>query len=305
MSEICGVVILNKPKGYTSQDAIRVLKGILKAEKVGHTGTLDPDATGVLPVCLGKATKIAELIMASDKVYLASLSFGMETDTQDATGKVLHRFDYSFNEEKVREAVASFVGELDQVPPMYSAIKHHGQKLYDLARQGIEVERETRKVTIHSLEIVSLSETSMTLRCHCSKGTYIRTLCEDIGKKLGYGACMTSLCREKNGPYSLEEAYTLEEVEQLVKNGQKEACIKDLKSLFQDLSVVHVPMEDAAYLDSGNFLTYPEEEVQGNIGDLCRMETPDGKLRALYRITETTTRKGKACKRLRAYKMFV
>lgn len=305
MSDITGVVILNKPKGYTSQDAIRVVRGILKAEKVGHTGTLDPDATGVLPVCVGKATKIAEMIMAADKVYKAHLVFGSETDTQDASGKVTRTFSYTYDEEAARKAALSFVGKLSQTPPMYSAIKHHGQKLYDLARAGVEIERPVREVEVYSLEVLDVDETGMTIRCHCSKGTYIRTLCEDIGKKLGYGAYMESLCREKTGPYSLEDAYTLEELEELAREGNTKACIQDLNSLFASLPVVRVPREDEAYLESGNYLTYPSEEVGGNIGDLCRMQTQDGRLLALYRISETARRGGKDCKRLRAYKMFI
>ena len=305
MSDITGVVILNKPKGYTSQDAIRVVKGILKAEKVGHTGTLDPDATGVLPVCVGKATKIAELIMAADKVYTAHLVFGSETDTQDASGKVVKTYSYTFDEKAAVEAALSFTGKITQLAPMYSAIKHHGQKLYDLARAGVEIERPERHVEIYSIDVLDVDEKGMTIRCHCSKGTYIRSLCEDIGKKLGYGAYMDALCREKTGPYSLEDSYTLEDLEKLAAKGKTDTCVQDLNTLFVSLPIVRVPKEDVAYLESGNYLTYPKENVEGQIGDICRMQTEDGRLLALYRISETAYRGGQECKRLRAYKMFI
>lgn len=300
---ITGVVNLYKEKGFTSQDAIHVLRGILKAEKIGHTGTLDPDATGVLPVCVGKATRVAEIITGADKAYRAEVAFGAETDTQDATGKVLRTFDYTFDEKAVREACASMVGTYDQIPPMYSAIKRNGQKLYDLARQGIEVERTPRKVTIHELVLTDVTPEGFTMDVKCSKGTYIRALCEDIGRKLGYGAYMRSLVRTASGPYRVEDAYTLKEIEAMVKNGETEKFLTDLNTLFADLKVVRVLPEEDCYLDSGNYLTYPVTMIDGEVGEPVRMQYSDGSLGALYRISEHLMKNGKPHTRLRAYKM--
>lgn len=304
-TKISGVVNLHKEKGYTSQDAIRVLKGILKADKVGHTGTLDPDATGVLPVCIGKATKVAEIITGADKKYRARLQFGAETDTQDASGNVLRTFTYTFDEEEVKKACASMIGTYGQVPPMYSALKKNGRKLYELARAGIEVEREPRNVTIHDLKILEMDETGLTMDVHCSKGTYIRSLCEDIGKKLGYGGYMQSLIRLSSGPYTLDKAYTLKEIETMVKAGQMERFLTDLNTLFEEYPVYRVIPKEDILLKSGNFLTYPCETIDGEDGSMVRMQLSDGYLAALYRVSEHLVLDDVPCVRLRAYKMFV
>lgn len=302
---INGVVNLNKEKGYTSQDAIRVLKGIMKADKVGHTGTLDPDATGVLPVCLGKATKIAELITGTEKAYRAEVAFGAETDTQDASGKVLKTFSYTLCEDDVRKACEEMTGEILQIPPMYSALKHNGQKLYDLARKGVEVERQPRPITIHEIRILEIHEDGMTIDVKCSKGTYIRTLCEDIGRKLGYGAHMKSLIRTASGPYKIEDAYTLKEIETMVKEGRTSEFLTDLTVMFEDLPSIRVLENEDLYLRSGNFLTYPSEEVKAEMGDPVRMHLSGGELAALYKVSEYLEIDGKAHTRLRAFKMFV
>lgn len=298
-----GVVIINKEKGYTSQDALRVVKGILQVPKVGHTGTLDPDATGVLPVCIGKATRIAEIIAGTDKEYLAKLVFGSETDTQDASGVVTKSCAYRFEQDKAKDAALSFIGSYLQTPPMYSAVKVNGRKLYKLARQGVTIERQARPVTIHDLIIESMDETGMTIRVVCSKGTYIRTLCEDIGRKTGYLAHMTALVRTRTGPYRLEEALTLKELESLVKEGKKDQVVTDLNTLFEDLPVWKVIPEEDIFLLNGNYLTYPADKVPGKIGDVWRMQTSDGHLAGLYKISQIL--EGGTMKRLRAYKMFV
>lgn len=303
--KINGVVNLNKEKGYTSQDAIRVLKGILKAEKVGHTGTLDPDATGVLPVCLGKATKIAELITGTEKAYRAEVAFGAETDTQDASGKVLKTFTYTVSEDDVRKACEEMTGEILQVPPMYSALKHNGQKLYDLARKGVEVERQARPITIHEIRILEIHEDGMTIDVRCSKGTYIRTLCEDLGRKLGYGAHMKSLIRTASGPYRIEDAYTLKEIEAMVQEGRTEEFLTDLSVMFEDLPMIRVIEKEDLFLRSGNFLTYPSGAVDGAMGDMVRMHLSSGELAALYRVSEFLEIDGVPHTRLRAFKMFV
>ena len=182
---INGIVNVYKEKGFTSFDVVAKMRGIFKQKKIGHTGTLDPDAEGVLPVCLGRATKVCDLLTDKDKEYETVLLLGVVTDTQDLTGEALERKEVNASEKEVKSAILSFVGEYMQVPPMYSALKVNGQKLCDLARKGVTVERKARPVTIHGIEILSVDLPEVRMRVHCSKGTYIRTLCQDIGEKLG------------------------------------------------------------------------------------------------------------------------
>ncbi len=217
-----GVFNIYKEAGWTSFDVVAKLRGILKIRKVGHTGTLDPDATGVLPVCVGKATKLAAALTDSGKEYVAVMLLGRETDTQDAGGTVLREAEPETDPEKVREAVLGFTGGYDQVPPMYSAKKVDGKKLVDLARRGIEVERPPRRVEIPSIEIEEMRLPRVRMRIRCSKGTYIRTLCHDIGRRLGCGACMESLVRTAAGDFRIEDAVTLGELEKLRDEGRLE-----------------------------------------------------------------------------------
>ena len=190
-----GILNIYKEAGFTSHDVVAKLRGILKQKKIGHTGTLDPDAEGVLPVCVGNATKLCGLLTDKEKTYEAVLLLGQETDTQDLSGKVLRKAEVTVSEEAVREAILSFQGNYDQIPPMYSALKINGRKLYELAREGKEVERKPRKVTLREISIswIELPEVSFTVTC--SSGTYIRTLCHDIGEKLGCSGCMKTLLR--------------------------------------------------------------------------------------------------------------
>lgn len=217
---INGIINIYKEKGYTSHDVIAKLRGILKQKKIGHTGTLDPNATGVLPVCLGNATKLCDLITDKDKTYKAVMKLGIVTDTQDITGKILHENKVDVTYEEIRQCIMEFVGESMQLPPMYSALKVNGKKLYELARQGKEIERKKRKITINSILIsnIDIVENRIEFVVECSKGTYIRTLCNDIGEKLKCGAVMEDLVRIKVGRFSLEESITLSEVEKLIKN---------------------------------------------------------------------------------------
>ncbi len=217
---ITGIVNVYKEKGYTSFDVVACMRGILKTKKIGHTGTLDPDAQGVLPVCIGKATKVCDLLTDRDKEYEAVMLLGVETDTQDATGAVVARRAVTVQEDAVREALRGFLGEQMQVPPMYSALKQNGKKLCDLARAGVTVERKPRPVCIHEMEILDMQLPRVRFRVRCSKGTYIRTLCSDVGERLGCGACMESLLRTQASGFRLEEALRLAEIEKLV---QKEA----------------------------------------------------------------------------------
>lgn len=208
-----GVINIYKEAGWTSFDVVAKMRGILKIKKIGHTGTLDPAATGVLPVCIGKGTKKVESFMADDKVYRAVMLLGVTTDSQDMTGEVLTHREVDVGETVVRDAVQSFVGGYDQLPPMYSAKKVGGKKLVDLARKGVEVERKPRFVNIMDIDIETMELPRVTMTVTCSKGTYIRTLCHDIGQKLGCGAAMESLVRTRVGRFRLEDAITLEQLE--------------------------------------------------------------------------------------------
>lgn len=219
---ISGIINVYKEKGYTSHDVVAKLRRILKQKKIGHTGTLDPDAEGVLPVCLGKATRVCDMLTEKDKVYEAVLLFGKKTDTQDTTGNVLEEKEVACTEEQVREVVKSFVGTYAQIPPMYSALKVNGKKLCDLARAGIEVGRKPREVTIFSIDIEEIELPRVKMLVHCSKGTYIRTLCHDIGAKLGCGGCMESLLRTKVAQFTLEHSLRLNEIEEKVQKLRQE-----------------------------------------------------------------------------------
>lgn len=212
-----GVININKPLGMTSHDVVSRLRRILGIKKIGHTGTLDPDASGVLPMCIGKGTKLAEYLTATDKCYMAQMTLGAFTDTQDGSGEILESFSVDVSEEEIINAVNSFIGEIEQIPPMYSAIKINGKKLYELAREGKSIEREARKVTINDIEIkgIDLKEKKVDMLVSCSKGTYIRTLCNDIGARLGCGGYMSALERTKSGRFSIENSFKLDEIESM------------------------------------------------------------------------------------------
>ena len=208
-----GIVNIYKPPGITSHGAVNKVRKILGLKKVGHTGTLDPDAEGVLPICIGKGTKLAGILTDADKAYRAVIRLGITTDTQDLSGEVLSRCEPVVSEEFFRKIVSGFIGEIMQTPPMYSALKVNGKKLCDLARQGIEIERTAREITIFSIEVSNFNGVTATLDVSCSKGTYIRTLCHDIGQKLGCGAAMQSLIRTKSGKFDIKDSVSFEEFE--------------------------------------------------------------------------------------------
>lgn len=213
---INGIINVYKERGYTSHDVVAKLRGILRQKKIGHTGTLDPEAEGVLPVCLGKATRVCDMLTEKDKIYRTVLLLGQKTDTQDTTGTVLETKEVSCTREQVRTVIESFVGTYAQIPPMYSALKVNGKKLCDLARAGVEVERKPREVTIFSIDIEKVNLPRVQMTIHCSKGTYIRTLCQDIGDKLGCGGCMESLLRTKVAQFTLEDSLRLSQIEKRV-----------------------------------------------------------------------------------------
>ena len=252
---INGIVNIYKEKGYTSHDVVAVLRKVVGQKKIGHTGTLDPDATGVLPVCLGRATKVCELLTDHDKTYEALLLLGKTTDTQDISGEVLEERDPGdLTEEEVRSCIESFIGEYDQIPPMYSALKVNGKKLYELAREGKTVERKSRKVQIHGIRILEMNLPHVRMEVDCSKGTYIRTLCHDIGEKLQVGGCMEELDRTKVGCFLKEDAVTLDEVRQKMEQGEGAELFTPLDQIFAELPAVTVTDAKAWMSYNGNDL---------------------------------------------------
>ncbi len=235
-----GLIVIDKPPGKTSHDMVYFVRRLFGIKKVGHTGTLDPDATGVLPICIGRATKAADMLTASDKAYRAQLVFGMTTDTLDASGEILTEQPVAVSAEEIRNAINSFIGEIDQIPPMFSAIKQGGKKLYELARRGVTVEREKRHVTIYGIDIIEIDTENYTatIDVSCSKGTYIRTLCEDIGIRLGCGAYMNSLVRTKSGGFALDTAYTPERLAEMKEEGTLESAVIPVDKLFSEYKAV-------------------------------------------------------------------
>ena len=216
-----GVININKPSAMTSFDVVAILRKTLNMKKIGHTGTLDPDATGVLPICIGKATKLVELLTANDKQYIATVKLGIITDTQDISGNIIKTSDVNTSKEDLINLLPSFIGEQEQIPPMYSAIKVNGKKLYELAREGKTTERKPRKITINNITLNEYNdeENSFQITVNCSKGTYIRTLANDIGEKLGCGAALSALNRTKSGRFSLEASFDIDVIKEMVKNG--------------------------------------------------------------------------------------
>jgi tRNA pseudouridine55 synthase len=254
---INGIINVYKEKGYTSHDVVAKLRGILKQKKIGHTGTLDPDAEGVLPVCLGNATKLCDILTDRSKAYQAVLLLGTTTDTQDITGTVLSQRPVTAGEEEIRKAVLSFQGSYDQIPPMYSALKIGGKRLYELAREGIEVPREARKVEIHSIEIEELDILTgqVTITVGCSKGTYIRTLCHDIGEQLGCGGCMKSLLRTRAGEFHISKSLKINEIADKINEGNLDEYIKKADEMFAGYPGINVKQEFDKQLYNGNFLS--------------------------------------------------
>ena len=231
-----GIIIINKPAGWTSMDVCAKLRGIFHEKRVGHAGTLDPMATGVLPVFVGQATKAVSFAESGEKEYLARLRLGLTTDTQDTTGTALSELPVTVTEEDLRAVLPRFTGEIEQIPPMYSAVKVQGRKLYELARKGAEVERKPRAVTIFALELLGQTgKNEYALRIRCSKGTYIRTLCHDIGAVLGCGGAMSALERTMAAGFTLSEAVTLEQVQ-----AQKETLLRPTDSLFRSYGAYHI-----------------------------------------------------------------
>ena len=276
-----GILVIRKEKGYTSHDVVAKLRGILHMKKIGHTGTLDPDAEGVLPVALGRGTRLVELLTEKQKTYETVLHLGVVTDTQDMTGTVLETKPVNVTEEQVREAAASFVGDKLQSPPMYSALKVNGRKLYELAREGKTVERKPRPVTFYEIRILDMQLPKVRLRVTCSKGTYIRTLCHDIGEKLGCGGAMEELLRTRSGNFTLEESMTLSQVEEAVKDGTIEEKLVSIEDVLSGYPAVYATGEGDRLLQNGNPLT--EALVEKSIREKnVRMYRSSGKFTGIY-----------------------
>ena len=257
-----GIVIIDKPEGWTSQDVVSKLRGVLHTKRIGHGGTLDPMATGVLPVFVGRGTRAVEFFEHAQKTYEAQLQLGITTDTEDITGTVLEKKDVQVTQEAFLAVLEAFRGEIQQVPPMYSAIKIGGQKLCDLARKGREVERASRSVTIYELTCLSFSGDTATLQVRCSKGTYIRTLCKDIGQALGCGGCMAALRRVAAGEYTIEEAIPLQ---QLVESPDPGSFLRGV---------------DTAFSGYDSITLTPNQETRCRNGNSFSLPVPDGTYRA-------------------------
>ena len=273
-----GILLLNKEPGFTSHDAVAKLRGILRFRRIGHAGTLDPMAQGLLVMLLGKATRASEYASGAEKEYIADFILGVETDTQDTTGNVFAEAPVDVTESQLRQALSSFEGGYDQVPPMYSAIQKDGVRLYDLARKGKEVERESRFIALPLLELLSFDPPRGKLRVRCSKGTYIRTLCHDLGQRLGCGGAMSALTRVQAGDFSLEDALTFGKVEQLVKEGTLQQHILPADRLFASLPAVTLTEEGAKRARNGAHAAQ-KHLLSGAIppvDSLCRVYTPEG-----------------------------
>lgn len=256
-----GIINVYKEAGFTSHDVVAKLRGISRQKKIGHTGTLDPDAVGVLPVCLGSATKVCDLLTDRTKEYIARLRLGLVTDTQDISGKVLKEQTVTAERNEVLSVIRDFVGDQKQVPPMYSALKVNGKKLYELAREGKEVERKARDITIYEIEVLKEEHPEYEIRVVCSKGTYIRTLCHDIGERLGCGGVMTQLTRTAVGEFGIEDAYPLSKLEQLAAQGHLMEAVVPIEKLFENLPALQVKAEGEKPLQNGNQLRKREVSV--------------------------------------------
>ena len=286
-----GIINIRKEPGYTSFDVVASLRGMLRQKRIGHTGTLDPMAEGVLPVCLGTATKVVELLTGETKQYQCTMLLGCVTDTQDMTGTILRRQPVSCSAGEVRDALLSFIGEYSQIPPMYSAVRIQGKHLYELAREGKEIERRPRLVHIYDIEISEIELPRVTFLITCSPGTYIRTLCEDTGTKLGCGACMEKLVRVRVGPFDLESACTLDEVRRCRDEGTIDRLLLPADSLFPGLPRMQVLLTGEKLLQNGNPLRKSQlvsMEEQGNFSlkGRVRVYFTDGTFAAIYRWEE-------------------
>ena len=281
---IHGVLNVYKEKGYTSHDVVAKLRGITRQKKIGHTGTLDPDAEGVLPVCLGRATKLCDMLTDRDKTYEAVLLLGVSTDTQDMSGTVLERYEGELPDENVvRACILSFEGEQDQIPPMYSALKVNGKKLYELAREGKTVERKSRRITIHEIRILEMNLPRVRISVSCSKGTYIRTICHDIGERLGCHGCMESLLRTKSGRFGIADAKKLSEIEHLAETDSLSEILIPIDQMFKELPKAVLKQAGDRLAYNGNALGRQMfSEISGEEREEIRVYDSKGRFVGVY-----------------------
>lgn len=283
---INGIINIYKEAGFTSHDVVAKLRGIVGQRKIGHTGTLDPDAVGVLPVCFGNATKLCDLMTDKSKEYEVCMRLGVTTDTQDMSGTVLSEKEVTADAAAIEAAIMGFVGGYEQIPPMYSALKVNGKRLYELARQGKEVERQPRHVDIPNIRIIEIARPYVRFVVECSKGTYIRSLCADVGYQLGCGAAMESLKRTRVGNFKIENAHTLSEVEAVVRQGDCEKIIITSDSIFMDYEGATVKPEAQNALLNGNKLSLRQLDFDNKTffqdGDMLRVYDEKREFKAIY-----------------------
>lgn len=277
-----GIINIYKERGFTSHDVVAKLRGILKQRKIGHTGTLDPEAEGVLPVCLGRGTKLCDMLTDKDKVYVAELLLGVETDTQDTTGNVLNSAIVNVSEEQVLSVIQGFVGEYNQVPPMYSALKVDGQKLCDLARLGQVVERKARAVKIYDIQIEEMNLPHVKMKVFCSKGTYIRTLCHDIGEQLGCHGCMESLVRTRVSNFDINGSIKLDKVVEYVQEDRLEEFIVPIDNLFEKLPAFYDDGRNEKLMTNGNEFHPNGKIITGEV----RAYMKDGTFVGVYKYNQ-------------------
>ena len=251
-----GILLIDKPPLWTSNDVVSKLKGVLKERRIGHSGTLDPLATGLLAVFAGRATRAVSFAESHDKRYTAALRLGLRTDTQDISGNIISNGQTDVKDEELDRVLSCFVGEIEQTPPMYSAVRVNGKRLYELARKGIEVERKPRKITVYSIERKGRESGDIVLDIKCSKGTYIRTLCSDIGEMLGCGACMSALRRTEAGMFSVENAYTLDEVIREAEIGDVSSLLLPTETIFSEYERITVSASAEAKVRNGNPVSF-------------------------------------------------
>ena len=281
-----GVIVIDKPQGFTSFDVIAVVRRLTRQRKTGHTGTLDPNATGVLPVLLGSATKAQDLIVNHDKTYVADFRLGLTTDTLDIWGETKSACESHVAKDAVERLLPQFTGEIEQIPPMFSAVQKNGVRLYDLARKGVEVERDARRVTVYRLELRAFDEETQTgmLAIACSKGTYVRTVIDDIGAALNVGAVLTALRRTRACGYTLGDCVTLEELRGLCESGSADEIIRPIESLFASHEPVAISEAQAKRFKNGGALDISRTALRGRdipVGELFRVKDRSGEFLGL------------------------
>ncbi|MBO7357677.1 MAG: tRNA pseudouridine(55) synthase TruB [Lachnospiraceae bacterium] len=295
-----GLINIYKEKGFTSFDVVAVLRGIFGQRKIGHTGTLDPNAEGVLVVCLGNATKLCDMLTDKKKAYVATFMLGKRTDTLDITGEVLEEKPFKATEEEVRKAILSFVGGYDQIPPMYSAKKVNGKKLYDMARSGAVIERKPVHVDIFNIEILDMDLPNVTIQVSCGKGTYIRSLCEDIGAKCGELSVMTSLKRIAVNEFTADNAYTLDDLKILKSENKLEKAVIPTDVVFSELRKATVLPEKRKLIDNGNKLLLTDTDIDFSVNDSeeLRIYNDEERFAGVYRYDQSEDM-------LKPFKMFI